>query len=84
MSLFDRNVPTCPNCCMAKLETEDIISSWESTNDKGEPIMVEQTIGRCPNCNHTFDYYQFFTHIPSGYDCIDDITEDEEDEEDDT
>lgn len=82
--LSDHRRPTCPHCGMAKLETTDIIDSWESTSENNEPIMVEQTIGSCPNCNHVFDYLQRFSHAPIGFDTIEDITEDEEDEEDDT
>ena len=80
--LSDHRTPTCPHCGMAKLETTDIIDSWESRLPDDTPIMVEQTIGYCPNCNHTFDYLQQFSHTPIGFDCIEDITEDEEDEED--
>ena len=83
MKLCDKRTPTCPHCGMAKLETEDIIDSWERTEKDGATRLVEQTIGVCPNCNHTFNYLQVFTHDPIEYECVEDVTEDEEDEEDD-
>ena len=67
---------------MAKLETDDIIDTWERTDKDGVVRMVEQTIGVCPNCNHTFDYLQIFTHDPIAYELVEDITEDKEEEED--
>lgn len=82
MKLCDKHTPTCPHCGMAKLETEDIIDTWERTDKDGSTRLVEQTIGVCPNCNHAFDYLQIFTHDPIGCEYVEDITEDEEDEED--
>ena len=82
--LSNHRTPTCPHCSMAKLETEDIIHSSDETTDTGKEITIEQHIGFCPNCEHRFDYIQRYTHDPIGYDSIEDITEDEEDEEDDT
>lgn len=80
--LSDKRTPTCPHCGMAKLETEDIIDTWERTEQDGATRMVEQTIGVCPNCNRRFDYLQIFTHDPIEYECLEDVTEDEEEEED--
>lgn len=80
--LSDKRTPTCPHCGMAKLETDDIIDTWERTDKDGVVRMVEQTIGVCPNCNHTFDYLQIFTHDPIAYELVEDITEDKEEEED--
>ena len=82
MKLSDKRTPTCPHCGMAKLETEDIIDTWERTDKDGVTRIVEQTIGVCPNCNHAFDYLQIFTHYPIEYESLEDITEDEEDEDD--
>lgn len=79
--LSDKRTPTCPHCGMAKLETSDIVDTWDRTDENGLERTIEHTIGVCPNCNHTFDYLQIFTHEPVGYECVDDITEDEEDEE---
>lgn len=75
--LSDRRTPTCTNCGMAKLETEDIIDTCTNYEDNQ---FTEYTIGVCPNCGHTFSY----TLEPTGYDDLIDITEDEEEEEDDT
>ena len=79
MMLSDRRTPTCPHCGMAKLETEDIIDTF--TNYE-ENTFVEYSIGVCPNCERTFSYNQMYTLEPTGYECVEDITEDEEDEED--
>lgn len=79
MKLSDKHIPTCPHCGMAKLEVADVIDSWEEHLEDGTPIMVELTVGTCPNCNHDFEYKQQFSHEPIGYECVDDVTEDEED-----
>lgn len=79
--LSDKRTPTCPHCGMAKLETDEVIDTWERPGKDGATRVVEQTIGVCPNCNHTFDYLQIFTHDPIEYECVEDITEDEEEEE---
>ena len=80
MMLSDRRRPTCPNCGMAKLETEDIIDTGEGGTAE-HPTLVELTIGNCPNCNHTFEYEQIYTHDPTGYEMLTDCAEDEEEEE---
>lgn len=80
MKLFDRRTPTCPHCRMAKLEADDIIDIYEGGTAE-QPRFVELTIGICPNCNHSFEYKQFYTHDPVGYEFLEDVTEDEEDEE---
>lgn len=80
--LSDKRTPTCPNCGMAKLELEDVIDTFES-GSADNPTLKELTIGVCPNCNHTFEYTQIYTHQPIGYEGVEDITEDEEDEEND-
>lgn len=81
MKLSDKRTPTCPHCGMAKLETEDIIDTYTNYEDN---IFVEYSIGACPNCERTFSYNQIYTLEPTGYEDLLDVTEDEEDEEDDT
>lgn len=81
MKLSDKRTPTCPNCGMAKLETEDIIDTYEGGTAE-QPTLIELSIGICPNCDHTFEYKQIYTHEPTGYEILTDCTEDEEDEED--
>ena len=78
--LSDRRTPTCPNCGMAKLEAEDTIWTEEGGTDEC-PTLIELVIGVCPNCDYTFDYKQFYTHEPIGYEIVSDYTEDKEDEE---
>ena len=79
--LSDKRIPTCPHCGMAKLELEDIIDTFESGSAEN-PTLKELTIGVCPNCNHAFQYTQIYTHNPIGYEGVEDITEDEEEEDD--
>ena len=74
--LSDKRTPTCPHCGMAKLEVNDVIASWDEGNR-----MVEHTIGVCPNCEHEFDYHQYFSHDPIGYGDIEEITEEDEEDE---
>lgn len=81
MKLCDKRTPTCPHCGMAKLEADDIIDTYEGGTAE-QPLWVELTIGICPNCDHSFEYKQFYTHDPTGYELLEDLTEDEEDEED--
>ena len=83
MKLFDKRTPTCPHCGMAKLKTADVIDTW-TEGDETDPKLVELTIGVCPNCEHTFEYKQIYTHQPFGYEILEDVTENEEEEEDDT
>lgn len=82
MKLSDRRTPTCPHCGMAKLETEDIIDTYEGGTAEC-PTLIELTIGVCPNCEHVFEYKQIYTHQPFGYEILSDCTEDEEEEEED-
>jgi hypothetical protein len=77
MKLNDKRTPTCPHCGMAKLETEDVVDCWERINNDGTTSLVEQTMGSCPNCDHTFDYLQIFTHDPIEYECLEDVTAEE-------
>ena len=79
--LSDKRTPTCPYCGMAKLEAEDTIWTEEGGTEE-HPQLIELVIGVCPNCNHTFDYKQWYTHEPICYEILNDCTEDEEEEED--
>ena len=75
IKLYDRRTPTCSNCGMAKLETEDIIDTFA---DIVENIYTEFTVGVCPNCGRQFSYTQIYSLEPTGYEDLIDITEDED------
>lgn len=78
MMLHDKRTPTCSNCGMAKLETEDIVDTSTNYEDN---IFIEYSVGVCPNCGRTFSYTQRYSLVPLDYDDLVDITEDEEDED---
>ena len=77
MKITNTRIPTCPHCQKASLVTEDVSDWWTECLDDGREIVVELTIGICPDCGHRFEYKQHFSHDPVGFECVEAVSEDE-------
>lgn len=75
MKLTDTRVPICPHCREAVLKTEDV-NDWWTEYPEGRAIVVELTVGVCPSCGHRFEYKQYFSHDPIGFECVEAVDED--------